>query len=220
MSKRSCVRSSLAASKLMLIIFLFSACGVRRTRSPPRPRRQIPRIKQKPPAPGYHEGQIALDVTKGRAKVYRFLPGSSWTVWSGSSRPRSIPLCITPCVANLKRGVHTLRFKGKKNTRLSGEMNVEVGRSPIVARMAMGKMRPASSPALHGAGRLAISIGSIVAIVGGIMWAVNSSKGKPIFLGGAAGALAGALIIELDPITFQRSSSRQWKPKDGKIYRH
>jgi hypothetical protein len=190
---------------------------------PPPPAKQLPSIPDDeipPPIEGM--GRVYFDVTGGKARVEEVLEATSstsygtvatargmGTVFTHTSGERTRLLCMTPCVANLSIGDHTITIA--KDGQVGGA-DLRVGARPSAFRYTLGR----SEDSNHGLEYASIAlfllgVGSVAG--GGIMLPLLEDKwpGALVGLGGVA-AVAGSHVIAVNnrPV-FQPGSSVHWQ---------
>jgi hypothetical protein len=138
---------------LSLLIIGFASlqligCGFSEAAPPQAPSKEIPKDvepRTTPPEPGHT--RVILDANGEKATVTEVVEatstigtanveGSTATVHGYSETTK--PICVAPCVADLKPGMHVLRFTSTVDDRQSSA-DVQVGDRSKVVRHAMGR---------------------------------------------------------------------------------
>lgn len=179
----------------MLCASLSTGCATRYLPPPARPARVEPRVGSAPPPPPEGEGRVTLDTPGGTARAElitqrtqmagarggTFVGHHGHAAYVGSTQYTLRPLCQTPCSVNLPLGAHEILFTGDDpSSDRSSAAYVNVGAAPSIVRHAMGRQSN-SVGALVG-GVLMTGLGVAVALVGGVLLALEDDSGA-----GAAG---------------------------------
>lgn len=161
-----------------------------------------------PPTPG--QGQIVFDVEQGPAQVEAI---TAQQVWSGTyvqgSATETVPICTTPCVANVPYGSHKVRFKLLRDPTYNGDEMITVGSQRSIARYNPGQNHVRVGALLGGA--TLVTLGGVTGIIGLAMSATESgqSTGSTLLIGGAVATLVG-MIVWRHTIVQQQGSLQQW----------
>lgn len=203
--------SVLAAGAIALFV---SGCGHRNVAPPEAPARVVPsgvEMRSSPPEPGYT--RVIIDANGERATVTEVVDVTTATahaegiVAHGRSETTK-PICLTPCTADLKPGMHVLRFTSVDSERMS-EANLQLGDKPKVLRHAMGRTEDAS--ALGVGAYTLVFLGAITAVTGASLYGAARagvmSEYESEFAGLVAGG-AGAMVIGI-PLMFLAQPVRQ-----------
>ena len=127
-------------------------------------------MRSSPPEPGYT--RVIIDANGERATVTEVVDVTTATahaegiVAHGRSETTK-PICLTPCPADLKPGMHVLRFTSVDSERMS-EANLQLGDKPKVLRHAMGRTEDAS--ALGVGAYTLVFLGAITAVTGASLY--------------------------------------------------
>jgi len=185
-------------------VFL-GGCGFSEVAPPQAPAKEIPKDvepRTTPPEPGLT--RVVLDANGDKATVVEVVDatesvgtasvgGSTATVHGYAETTK--PICVAPCVADLKPGMHVLRFKADGDDRMS-EANVQVGDRPKVVRHAMGRTEGTSFG--YVSANVLVYLAATAAFTGGLIFAggaaTDSEKSMTtgMVIGGAG--LAGLAI--------------------------
>ncbi|MDB4997649.1 MAG: hypothetical protein JWM74_5081 [Myxococcaceae bacterium] len=197
---------------LFVMAFLMG-CGFREVAPPTAPRAEIPRgVEERTSPPELGTTRVLLEANDEKAMVTEVVESSSAqatvtvTTPSGWGSAKAFgyaettkPICLAPCYADLKPGVHVLRFALPNSEDRVSQTPVQVGDSSKVVRHAVGRIE--SSSFTHVAAMVLLSLGTSAAAVGGTLWAVQemsptATNFKPMGIGLAAGGV-GALLIAI-----------------------
>lgn len=174
-----------------------------------RPAQQPPTVPvDVPPTSG--QGQIVLDVEQGPAQVESI---TAQEVWSGTyvqgSATQTVPICVTPCVANMPFGAHKVRFKLLSDPNYNGDEMITVGSQRSIVRYNPGRNHVRFGGLLGGA--TLVTIGGVTGIIGLAMSATESgqSTGSTLLVTGAVATLVG-MILWRHTIVQQQGALQQW----------
>lgn len=203
---------------------VFSTCCTRELPPPAVPARVVPTLAVSPPPPEADRGRVGIDVTEGRAKVFILKEKAEGTGYGPTSLfvnvDDMIPVCATPCVANLPYGNHTLLFRDIDDHD-NGEAHIAIGESPSVVRVTMGNQDP-GNPVLLTIGQMMVTIGATEALIGGGLLGTDqddATKVGAVLLGtGVVLAAAGLYLAFEHRATTQESTYLQWQPKDDRVF--
>jgi hypothetical protein len=156
-------RATVAA--VVLVCVLASACIPRG--APPAPPRRSPPVAMPADPPPPNHGRVVIDTPGTPARVLRitgmgsthvYVVGASGGAGGTGTYVETMPVCITPCVADLPRGWNRLLVLSP-DSRRGGAVDVDVGEQPLVVAGALGER-----PQL---GVWSVAVGT--AILGGVM---------------------------------------------------
>lgn len=158
---------------------ILAGCGTVEATPPRAPAAEIPRAveaRTTPPEPG--TTRVLLDANGDRATVEEVVERATATAYgshvavSGYAESTK-PVCVTPCYADLKPGMHALRFKSMNDDRMS-EAPIQVGDVPKTVRHAMGRAElPSVGNYLASFG---VILGATAAIgIGAPLWAAGEA---------------------------------------------
>lgn len=123
---------------VVMLAAALGGCGAVSVDPPKAPAAEIPKVEhpESPPEPGMT--RIILDANGDDAKVTEVLEtAEARSGMSYAFAERKKPVCITPCVVDMKPGVHTLSFESRVDDRAS-YVDVQVGSRSKAVRHAMG----------------------------------------------------------------------------------
>jgi hypothetical protein len=167
---------------MLLGALLLSGCGINELEPPATPPRapvtidptRIPAVR--PPG----TGRVALDAVGGEAQVEEVVDVSagfeSPAAEGAKLRVVTLPLCLSPCIADLGYGHHILRYSATTTEGVShvsfAPLNVKKGNITIV-RHALGHYR--TSPGWNGFGSFSLVAGIPLVVVGTGLLVVGGS---------------------------------------------
>ncbi len=204
-------------------MFVASGCSFT-TQLPPRqaPTEELPRLRLPPPPPEAGKGRVALDSMGEDAEVV-WRVDSEVAFGYGAYRnaygyaKTTVPVCRTPCVANLPYGTYKLEFTGEDGRIQT--VDLMVGEEPLVVRVRMGRDDP-------GPGAIT-SIGTTLMITGGVLGlaaggVLAEGQDDPLAPGMLVGGLAafglGYILLHHFPDVKQQGAVTVFAPADGRVY--
>jgi hypothetical protein len=160
-------------------------CGYREIPPPHAPAQSVPLVEAVERQPPSGHTRVLLDTNGTPAKVTEIVSwGSGFataeaggyfaTGWSGTEQER--PLCLTPCLTELSRGLHRLRF-AELGGRRGDDIELQVGSHSKVVRISLGQTEP-EHPSRLGA-ELAIVVGVAAMATGSLALATASTGDTP-----------------------------------------
>jgi hypothetical protein len=174
-----------------------------------RPAQQLPTVPVDVPAsPG--QGQVVFDVEQGSAQVEAI---TAQQVWSGTyvhgSATETVPICVTPCVANMPFGPHKMRFRLLHDSHFNGDEMITVGSQRSIVRYNPGRNHVRVGGLVGGL--TLVTLGGVTGIVGLAMSATESgrSTGSELLISGVTATLVG-MILWRHTIVQQQGALQQW----------
>lgn len=159
-----------------------------------------------PATPG--QGQVVIDVAQGPAQVEAV---TAQAVWNGSyvhgSSTETVPVCVTPCVANLPYGPHKVRFKLLSDPDYMGDEMITVGSQRSIVRYNAGQNYTRFGALLAGA--TLVTLGGVTGLVGLVQAGTTSQSGSALIVTGAIATLVG-MILWRHTIVQQQGAVEQW----------
>jgi len=150
--------------------------------------------------------RITLDANGTTARVDEVLDttnavGSGWgvheSVFVNTSSMSSKPICMTPCQADFKPGLHVLHFSDRSGSN-EYTAEVQVGSHPKAVRIAFGHRTAGKTSS--GAGVALFAVGLCTSLVGSVLWASsnrNKEYGAALETPGMGLTLGGAGLMAL-----------------------
>ncbi len=193
-------------------------CGYAEVAPPQAPAKEVPagyEPRTTPPEPG--TTRMVLEANGEKATVVEVIDATS-TVGTASAGGTTAtvrgysetvkPVCIAPCVADLKPGMHFLRFASPDDKDRVSEAGIQVGDRSKVVRHAIG--RTDSFSAGHFLSRMVVILGATAVITGGTLYgmaaAMNDDTGRDVKPTGVTvmAAGAGALLVGIPLMVLTR----------------
>lgn len=242
MDARSALRVAMIRRSFVLATLLATGC-FRYSERPaaPTPAHMIPVVDEVEPAA---DGMtpVTLDLAQGHALAQEVdVTGTTTTTtltthsetgrWSGEARNVSVSvavtvrddehahaLCLTPCVANLAPGPHTIRFMPLADLgpdAVDDKVGFDVGRRPLVVRAQLKEDSPPKK-----VGTILLYMLATGLVVGGTTSLAFGSEQEPgWFVGGGVsiglGVVAGIVGFVVDAATIghrRRGAATSWEP--------
>jgi hypothetical protein len=162
--------------------------------APADPSRDVPYVAASmgPAVPGRQS--VVLETPGDNALVQNLVGHMSTTDSEGNAieADATKDLCVTPCVADLHMGKHTLLFTSKDNPLHHDQLDVQLGSDPLVVRHVIEQTAPSQAGAI-GMGVLGF-LGSVTGAVMGPVGAQHGDKGVEE-AGYATLGVSGALFV-------------------------
>jgi hypothetical protein len=145
-----------------------TACAPMELPPPAPPPKEMPPVRTElgPAAPG--KEHVILDTPGEQARVSELTSTSETVTRRGyvATTEHDRPLCLTPCVVDLKLGLHDLSFQSTTDDRRSSDVELQVQGDPMVVRHTMAETRT-PHPVVQGVARASIITG-VVGVAAGI----------------------------------------------------
>jgi hypothetical protein len=139
-----------------------TACAPIELPPPAPPPKEMPAVRTElgPPAPGREH--VVLDTPGEQARVSEVTSTSETVTRRGyvASTEHDRPLCLTPCVVDLKLGLHDLSFQSTTDERRASDVELQVQGDPMVVRHTMAETRT-PHPAVQGVARASLLTGVV-----------------------------------------------------------
>ncbi len=208
-------------------------CSPRYHAPPTVPKQVLSAVTASTAPTGEGEGQVTFDTVSGRARVDvvtgRQVPvyniadngsdvGGAYSGHQGVS-VSTVPLCVTPCLANLKYGAYELQFTAlKAGSPRVGSAYIQVGQQPSIVRHAMGYRKTHLARLITGVmgigfGMIGLGAGAAMLAAGETDAGTDLSMAGGVTLGISGVLTVGAIILTyLGRSEIQPGSTVQWTP--------
>ena len=208
-------------------------CGYAEVAPPRAPTREMPKnmeTRSSPPEPG--TTRVLIDANGDQASVVEVVDRSTMsgraygyhgeTAFVHGKSETVKPLCVAPCVADLRPGMHILRFTSDDDGRES-EARVQVGDESKLVRHAMGHTE--SNPLGVVSGVMLTALGASALVAGGSLYAASAAGGgggggtdgppsyaqyvTPTLVAGAVALAAGITVLLVTRPVRQRGATTE-----------
>jgi hypothetical protein len=208
-------RRALLLAILLVFVTSSTGCMIKHLPTPPTPERRLPVLATAPPPAVDGMGQVAIDTVDGPARVEAIVAEETWSgTYTTGTSTRTVPVCTSPCVANLPYGAVKLSFVDLRDPGHNSTDMITVGAQPSVYRHQIGDNTRHMGRAVLG---MLLDIGGgVTGLVGLGLMAGGDSIGTGMAIGGAI-ALAVGLLVGRHTLIEQSGAGVQWTPDDGVV---